>query len=436
MRNDSLTQYDIFDYLPNEEPGDLRRLNVVLRQIPYKPLIEKLNLERGCGRDDYPNQTMFFILVAQFLFQRLSPSQMRRELAINPSLRTIVGLNDAQALSRGMHLVPNDGVFSLFINRLIAHQNDLETMFAELRDRVYETIPGVGLNVSGDGKYFDSFTPNQHSGKISDTRRAEHDAKYSKKVYVFYSDDGIKHTKPELHYGFRKHTLVDSTTELPLASQLTPANDNEIKVMTTLMSSLPSYMMERMKYAAFDRGYDSTDFLEFVRGLGAIPIIDKRIMRKGDPLIQYKDTIVYYTEAGEVYYLDFSEMSREINPDTGYPRCMKRAVYKGYDAQRQALRYMCGFHQYRLYIKDNPRMFNEVARDSLKFQREYDRRTSVERYHSRLDQDFGFENHTIRGLAKMKMMTTIADIIMLAVALAHHERGETNYASIFGFNFY
>lgn len=195
-------------------------------------------------------------------------------------------------------------------------------------------------------------------------------------------------------------------------------------------------MTERMKHAAFDRGYDSTDFLELIRSLGAIPIIDKRIIRKGDPLLQYKDTIVYYTEAGEVYYLDFAETSREINPDTGYPRCMKRAIYKGYDAQRQALRYMCGFHQYRLYIKDNPRMFNEVARDSLKFKREYDRRTSVERYHSRLDQDFGFENHTIRGLEKMRMMTTMADIVMLAVALAHYERGDTNYASIFDFNFY
>ncbi|GAB6275400.1 MAG: hypothetical protein STSR0004_22670 [Peptococcaceae bacterium] len=39
----------------------------------------------------------------------------------------------------------------------------------------------------------------------------------------------------------------------------------------------------------------------------------------------------------------------------------------------------------------------------FKWEKEYDKRTSVERVNSRLDVSFGFELHTARGIAKMKL---------------------------------
>lgn len=204
--------------------------------------------------------------------------------------------------------------------------------------------------------------------------------------------------------------------------------------MKKLIKQLPLYVMKKMKVVAFDRGYDSTDFLNFIRSYDVTPIIDKRMMRKGDPLRQYKDLNVFYTDAGEVFYIDDNGGS-QINPDTGYPDFYRRARYLGYDCEREAIRYNCGGRYVRVYIKDDPRTFNEVARDSKKFEAEYNRRTSVERYHSRLDCDFGFETHAIRGLAKMRVMTSMADIVMLATALAHKEMGQNNYASIFDFGF-
>ena len=35
----------------------------------------------------------------------------------------------------------------------------------------------------------------------------------------------------------------------------------------------------------------------------------------------------------------------------------------------------------------------------------------------------------------MRVMTTMADIVMLATALAHKDLGQNNYASIFDFGF-
>ncbi|MFP4029083.1 MAG: transposase [Candidatus Brocadiia bacterium] len=63
------------------------------------------------------------------------------------------------------------------------------------------------------------------------------------------------------------------------------------------------------------------------------------------------------------------------------------------------------------------RTFLPVARTSLKFERLYNKRTSVERVNSRVDVSFGFENHYIRGLKKMRSRCSLALIVMLAMAL-------------------
>ena len=73
----------------------------------------------------------------------------------------------------------------------------------------------------------------------------------------------------------------------------------------------------------------------------------------------------------------------------------------------------------------------KIARDSGKFQRIYNSRTSAERYHGRMDRDFCFENHTIRNLAKMDVAIKIANIIMLGMAVLHINRHKTNCASLF-----
>ena len=52
-----------------------------------------------------------------------------------------------------------------------------------------------------------------------------------------------------------------------------------------------------------------------------------------------------------------------------------------------------------------------------KWKEEYKGRTAVERVNSRLDVSFGFENHYIRGLTKMKVRVSLALCVMLAMAI-------------------
>lgn len=64
------------------------------------------------------------------------------------------------------------------------------------------------------------------------------------------------------------------------------------------------------------------------------------------------------------------------------------------------------------------RTFCPVARPSPKWERLYKGRSAVERVNSRLDVSFGFEQHFIRGMAKMRMRCSLALVVMLALALA------------------
>ncbi|WP_200805688.1 transposase, partial [Carboxydocella sp. JDF658] len=62
----------------------------------------------------------------------------------------------------------------------------------------------------------------------------------------------------------------------------------------------------------------------------------------------------------------------------------------------------------RIPLAENRRIFTPIDRASYKWEKEYKKRTAVERVNSRLDVSFGFEQHTIRGMAKMKLRCGLA----------------------------
>ena len=82
---------------------------------------------------------------------------------------------------------------------------------------------------------------------------------------------------------------------------------------------------------------------------------------------------------------------------------------------------------YKIYISYDERVFLPVARDSKKFARLYKCRTTVERLNGRLDRDYMFEDHNIRGLKKMKLMVSLSLITMNAMALGKIRSGCTNH---------
>lgn len=75
----------------------------------------------------------------------------------------------------------------------------------------------------------------------------------------------------------------------------------------------------------------------------------------------------------------------------------------------------------------NRRIFTPVAISSHKWKRLYKKRTGVERINGRIDRDYQFERHTIRGLDKMTVFITITFLVYMALAKGKIEKGQTDH---------
>jgi len=181
-----------------------------------------------------------------------------------------------------------------------------------------------------------------------------------------------------------------------------------------------------MDTAAADKGYDSE---ENCRRLydehGIKPVIDIRRMwrdKETKLLDPGRSDNIVYDEEGTIYC---------ICPATGEQR---RMAYGGFEKDRMAFKYVCPVKAYGLTCSGGPecvhamkservsleidrRIFTPVSRSSYAWEREYKKRTAVERVNSRLDVSFGFEKHFIRGRNKMEIRVGLALCVMLSMAV-------------------
>ena len=111
----------------------------------------------------------------------------------------------------------------------------------------------------------------------------------------------------------------------------------------------------------------------------------------------------------------------------------EKLKYLGYDKGNQALRYgryTKGKKVYRVPLSTDYRIFVPVARDSKKFKTKYKKRTEVERLNGRLDRDYMFNDHFIRGAEKMELMVDLSFLVMLTMAKGHIKNKQKNIRSL------
>lgn len=425
-----ITQLSLFDDTQNEIFGDLERLQNVLENLPDIKLIKKLKTIRGKGRNEWPVEAMWNSFIASFIFDHDSVASLLRELNRNSQLRIICGFQphiysvltkekdkDGKRIRQTRYkLAPTASAYTNFLNNLRECQEELREMFDVLTDYMYENLDDFGNVLAADGKAIQSFAT-RISQKDSGNR-GEKDADWCKKTYTTTKKDGEKITKTKKWFGFRLHLISDATYELPVDFEVTKASNSEIKETEKLLKRIKKEhprKLERCDYFLADRGYDSTDLIQWLTTEGIAPIIDICNHWKGEETKQFKNTDLIYNYKGNVYYVSETGETIEL-------------VFRGYDKSRDSLRY--GFHPkyhdkriFRIPLKTDPRIFTRVARNSNKWKRMYKKRTSIERVNGRIDRDFKFEKHTIRGLEKMKMFLTVTFIIQLASAKAKIESG-------------
>ena len=420
----NISQISIFDYSEIENLGDLERLKIFFENIEDEVLCKKLETERKNGRNDYPVRTMLNLVYAMKIFGHRSVESFRRELSRNSQLRTACGLSEGKYKYCGdrKHLVPPARVFTGFLNKLKKHKAEIEEIKEELVKFMYENLEGFGEDCAVDGKFLDTYAKQYKEDRCKDNR-AEHDATTSCKTY--YMKDGT--SKKEWHYGFRAHIICDAKYGLPIKTKVTPANNSEQKELDAILEELSSnekecYKIERMKNLLGDAGYDNGRRNKKLKEEYDInPVFDiKHIWSKDEKYKEIDDLPVAYNEDGEVFYIE------DLNK-------YEKMKYLGYDKQNNALRYTrekTGRKIYRRPLSIDYRIFVPIARDSKKFKKKYKMRTEVERLNGRLDRDYMFNDHFIRGQAKMELMLNLSIIVMLTMAKGHIKNKKDNIRSL------
>src|SRR5208337_595939 len=105
---------------------------MVMEALPDDELMDVLELQRKCRRDDYPIRPVWNSILAAIVYQHASIESLRRELLRNGELREACGFEPAQ----GEKAVPSKDAYSAMLKKLINKQSLIDEMF----DRLIEEL--------------------------------------------------------------------------------------------------------------------------------------------------------------------------------------------------------------------------------------------------------------------------------------------------------
>ena len=424
-----IPQKQLFCWEDVDKLGDLERLVLVLDYLPDGELMRTLEKERGKGRDDYPIRAVWNSVLAGIVFQHVSIESLRRELLRNAQLRNLCGFDPFL----GEAAVPEAYVYTRFLKSLMEKQEMIDNIFEKLRTEITNLLPDFGEVLAIDSKAINSRAKRPNKKSEPDGRR-DIDADHGAKTYKGKKKDGTLWEKTSYWFGYKLHLIVDAVYELPVAMDVTKASASDITVGHKLIKDLAKEspgILKKCDYFTGDKAYDDQKLHEnlwFEHDIKAV--IDIRNNWKDGEvtrLLSGRKNIAYDYE-GTVYC---------YCPETN--RCREMA-YGGFEKSRDSLKYRCPALQYglecpgikkcsckggvRIPLEENRRIFNPLARTTYKWQKYYNKRTSVERVNGRLDESFGFERHFIRGLKKMKLRCSLALIVMLAMAVGRIKQNQ------------
>lgn len=413
----------LFTWEDVDNLGDLQRLKYVIESLPDEPLMRKLEKHRGKGRNDYPVRAMWNSLMAMVVFEHSTTASLRRELKRNGQLRDLCGFDPLKINS-----APSAFAYTRFAANLMKHIEDVFQMFDALVELLRIELPDFGETLGIDGKAIESYA-RKKSDNTKSGGRGEHDANWGAKTKIVKKNNGTLEKILEKWFGFKVHTICACTYELPVAFKVTEASCAEQPIAIELLNRTADrhpLLLERCECFLGDKGYDFTQICTKLWDDYKIkPVIAIRDMWKdaegGDGTRKVKTLKnVSYDFKGTVYCYD-QRGGRH------------RMAHGGFEKDRDCIKFRCPALHYgidcpsknncpvrtavRIPLKEDRRIFVPIARQSYQWQTQYNKRGACERIYSRLDGNFKFEKHAIRGKRKMELRVAMAYIVMLAMAL-------------------
>ena len=386
--------------------SDLAGLEFALSLIDYTPC-ERLfgrdapsSERRGRGRPRYPRIPLVKAFLAAYVLGVVGKQGVVDKLNNDPALRRACGWQV------GLQ-VPHRATVSRVFGKLAANPWVLHCMLAGLVSGIQKIYPGFGevqaIDATGVPAYCN---PNNDKtrdqgaawGKVHDPRSKEPDGT----VWI---------------YGWKVHAVVDAHTGLPIACDVSPANENDSPFLRKLLSwCKENYDWFEPATFLADKGYDGRENVKAIHDLGAAPVIP-RIGRRN----RSKSNI--HTLNGEPVCLGGKAMKfigTDLSAGLHGFRCpaggchRRREPFKGYS--------VCDDEVWESFDDDPYTLGGRISRASPDWNRIYPKRWAVERFFSWWVESGWVENHTCRGEARVSLHFLLAVVMFVAMALARMTR--------------
>jgi len=406
------------------------RLTLVLTTINAERLLRALDAGGDVGRTGYPARVLWSALVAGVVYRLPSIAELRRNLLTNPYLRYVCGIVSAGG-------VPSEATFSRFLADLVKHESLLDECIDDLVRRFRVLAPHFGEDVVADSTDIHAFSRYKKDG--SSDGDATWSAKGSKEAS---SKRGKKNKAPTSTakgeanggkekakdkywwFGYKLHLLVDAKYEIPIAAIVTTAKVADTTQLQPLLEKRDALLPDTpLKCCIADTAFDSKSNILAVTKRGGIPIIPFNPGNEkeppgitntlGTPLCPIGLKMMYWGRDG--HYLKY--------------RCPEKSG-RFCCLVEHAKTDRCSISDYGLVVKldmrDDPRRYVPVPRETPQWSRLYNQRSAVERVNSRLKDNLILDELRVRGQDKVKVRVGLNLLVMLAIAVAMAERNRLN----------
>ena len=415
----------LFAWLRLEDLPQLSTLAQLLEVLPDQQLLDGLRAARGKGRNDFPVERLWGVLLLSVSLRHTSFESCIAELHRNPSLCRLIGITSVEQ-------IPNGWNVSRFLDVLgqEPHLSRLRVVFDCLVTRLGVAIPDLGRHTAADATGLNARPKKDPEAVADEVQQGLPQPSGGRKEY---KDDEGRVTKVVEWDGYKLHIMVDVKHEVPLAYCVsdTKTGDNE-RVAPLLEQAKANLPEDRIQTMAYDKAADDEKVHQCLHEAGIKPLIQNRALWQQDPERplpgpkgRYPLNVVH-DEAGTVYCYDQS----------GKVPVRHRMAYIGYEKDRQTLKYRCparheGWQcgndgrcnegkEYGLIVRVDHtldlRRFPPIPRATKQFEERYKGRTAVERVNARTKIFWGVDDGNVRGARRFHAYVGVVMIVCVAFA--------------------
>jgi hypothetical protein len=374
----------------------------------------------GRGRKPFDHNFLLRALIYRCLRQIPTLAELVFELNNNPTVLECLGgnpLKPVPTIERFSHFMRNtdnsvlQSVRVALVRSLIAEQviqgNVIALDSCSVAARVRENNLKTGLS----------------KNRFDKTTSPKGDPETGLGVRIHYPSE----TKKEVTYfwGYRNHTVSDTTSELTLWEETHPANVSEVKRAVPMLEAIKTLSLP-IQFVTGDSEYDVEVILRYiVDELKAQPIVAANPRRSGDAGYSIRSGKVYC--AADLPMAHKGKFTAKVSGFTYRQYCCPLHWRKRF--QRQYLLCPVGHPKFleqkgcNVLIRLTPTIRTQIPYGTEQFKNVYSKRTAIERTYSRL-LAITMQNPTVRGLRANKNHCTIAHISTLLVALTAARMGE------------